>query len=409
MIDQSPLNTPNSSLFHSRSHGDKTGGRRFGSTDCHGTEIFNPGGSSRDEFLQLLDAVPSGVLILDGEMIVAANRETEELLGNKSRFRLAGKNIMDIIDPVEREALSTVLHEKWRPQAQPHGIEIRCRKASGEIVRLFIRTARIHWGGAPWIVIFASNRDRDNPQCSQRTATMGSSAIGVAHDVNNMLGVIIGHAELMSISGEPLSRTREADLESILQAAKRSRELTQRLMSIGRRNNASPQPVELGEILDETLRFLTVSLPNTITIERTVDPGPHTVLGDPIQLHQVVMNLCINAIQAMDRGEGLLRLILERICHEESTARKDRDRALVRLTVHDTGCGVSEEYQERIFDPYFTTKKDGLGTGLGLSVVRDIVEHHEGEIHIEDVPEGGTIFKVTFPLHNPTSADTVIG
>jgi len=240
-------------------------------------------------------------------------------------------------------------------------------------------------------------------QHNQRLQSLGALANGIVHDFNNILLAMSGFTELAR-RGLPEDHDVQPLLAEALGAAGRARELIARLADFGRQEQPQRLPLALQDIVDESLRLLSVTAPSRVTIRgprQTSASGLQipSVLGDSTQLLQVVMNLCVNALQAMPDG-GVLEVRLDE--REVPAARGDRSGSLhpgphVVLTVSDTGLGMDAEVLARIFAPNFTTKPRGQGSGLGLAVVRGIVEAHAGEIRVESTPGRGTRFEVWLP------------
>ena len=160
-------------------------------------------------------------------------------------------------------------------------------------------------------------------------------------------------------------------------------------------------PVQISSVVKEALKLLRASLPATIEIRQAIENVTESVLADPTQIHQIVMNLCTNALHAMENNGGILAVRLEKVRHSEEDAMPsslDRTGDYLKLTVADDGCGMDTATLERIFDPYFTTKEKNKGTGLGLSLVHGIVENHGGTITVTSTPGKGTTFALYFPI-----------
>jgi PAS domain S-box-containing protein len=234
---------------------------------------------------------------------------------------------------------------------------------------------------------------------SQKMEAIGTLAGGIAHDFNNILGAILGYGELahqQSEEGSPLRRY----LDNVMHAAERAQMLIERILGFSRSGLGDRAPVNVQFVIEETLELLEASLPSGIRLERRISSGNAAVIGDATYLHQVAMNLCTNAVQAMERG-GILRVILER---NEVTEPRALSRGLlhpgsyVRLTVSDTGVGIPPAVLERMFDPFFTTKGVGQGTGLGLSLVHGIVTDLGGAIDVASKTDEGTTFEIWLPV-----------
>ncbi len=233
---------------------------------------------------------------------------------------------------------------------------------------------------------------------AQRLEAMGTLAGGIAHDFNNLLGAILGYGE-MALRDVPAGSRLRRDLESIMIAGERGRALVDRILAFSRSGVGERLAVHVEEVVRETLELLTSKLPHGITIEDRLRAGGAAVMGDATQIHQVVMNLVSNAIQAMPSG-GRVRVSVACISNDVPRAVTTgivSARDYVVLEVADTGSGIPPEIFEKIFDPFFTTKEVGVGTGLGLSLVHGIVTGLGGVINVKTAVGKGSVFTVYLP------------
>ncbi|OPZ59876.1 MAG: Wide host range VirA protein [Deltaproteobacteria bacterium ADurb.Bin510] len=227
----------------------------------------------------------------------------------------------------------------------------------------------------------------------QKTEAIGTLAAGIAHDFNNILFPILGYAE-MSLDDVPEGSLVHQNLGQIVKATRRARDLVEQILIFSRRDERELKPLLLKPVIKETLKLLRVSLPATVRIASTLGECP-PVDADPTHIHQIVMNLCTNAAHAMGNS-GEIRVSLE---GPESGLWSG-----VSLAVADSGCGISPGDLEKIFDPYFTTKPPGEGSGMGLAVVRGLVARLGGRIEVDSRPGGGSVFTVRLPLSRQTFA-----
>lgn len=234
---------------------------------------------------------------------------------------------------------------------------------------------------------------------TEKMDTIGTLAGGIAHDFNNILTSILGFANLAHDDVSPDSQTYK-DIQQVIYAGERAKELVKQILTFSRQRAEESQPVQASLLVKEALKLLRSSIPATITIRDNITAKAQTILIDPTKLHQVVMNLCANAYQAMKDG-GTLNVSLEPFVYTEGDL-FGRDEVpggeYLLLTVQDTGCGMDKETMERIFEPYFTTKGKDDGTGLGLSVVHGIVRSSRGFVRAQSVPGQGSIFQVIWPV-----------
>ena len=233
---------------------------------------------------------------------------------------------------------------------------------------------------------------------SQKMKAIGTLAGGIAHDFNNILAGIIGFAEMVR-DEMPRDSHEYQRLGLVLKGAYRGRDLVKQILTFSRKTDHEQLPLSLGRIVEEGLKMLRPLLPATIEMRLNTLSGDDTVLGDPAQIHQVLMNLCTNGAQAMGR-RGVLEISVsgnhfKKGDHKASEGMKPGD--YVTLSVRDTGSGMKPEVLERIFDPFFTTKTKAEGTGLGLSVVHGIVKSHGGFIKVESEPGKGSMFSIYLP------------
>ena len=233
---------------------------------------------------------------------------------------------------------------------------------------------------------------------AQRLEAMGTLAGGIAHDFNNILGAILGYGE-MALRGAPAGSRLRRDLDSIMTAGERGRALVDRVLAFSRSGLGERVAVHIEKVVREALDLLEAKLPEGIRVEARLHAGRAAMLGDPTQVHQVLMNLVTNAVQAMPAG-GTLRVSLDAArfaAGRTATIGSVEAGDYVVLTVADTGTGIARDIIERIFDPFFTTKEVGTGTGLGLSLVHGIVTELGGAIDLASVPGQGSEFTVYLP------------
>ena len=235
---------------------------------------------------------------------------------------------------------------------------------------------------------------------AQKMEAIGTLAGGIAHDFNNILGGIIGYAELAKMKA-PEGSNVIAYLDKMIKSSDRATDLIKQILTLSRQHKQKQRPVQVRHIIKETLSLLRATLPTTIEIRHDLAKDAGVVNADPTQMHQVIMNLATNAGHAMQEDGGVLEVTLANVELDDLSAEKHLDLAAgsyLRLTVSDTGHGMTSEIRERIFDPYFTTKDTGEGTGLGLSVAHSIVKTHGGTITVYSEMGKGTTFHVYLPL-----------
>ena len=240
---------------------------------------------------------------------------------------------------------------------------------------------------------------------AQRLEAMGTLAGGIAHDFNNILGGILGYAQLLQFEMQNNS-TGLAYTEHIVSGCNRAKNLILQILDFSRQRKSTAQekitsPVK---IVEETLKLFRASIPSSIILQTNIDQEVGCILADPSQIHQAVMNLCTNARQAIETSMGQITIQVQNICLDSNnhsrTPALDLDFGeYVTISIQDTGKGIETDTLEKIFNPYFTTKKRGDGTGLGLSVVHGIVTQFNGAITIDTCPGRGTAFTLYFPIY----------
>ena len=237
---------------------------------------------------------------------------------------------------------------------------------------------------------------------AQKMRAIGTLAGGIAHDFNNILTAILGYTQLARdrVTADAICRNH---LNAVFTAGQRARELVHQILTFSRQSEQEKKPIEIQLIVKEALKLLRASLPANIEMEQNISPGCGAVLADPTQIHQVVMNLCTNAYQAMQEQGGTLTVSLA-LAPAENLPPALPPGDYLQLVVQDTGCGMDAATLERIFEPYFTTKEAGKGTGLGLAVTHGIVASHGGHIEVGSSEGRGSTFTVYLPLHQALPA-----
>ena len=235
-------------------------------------------------------------------------------------------------------------------------------------------------------------------QQAQKMEAIGSLAGGIAHDFNNILAVILGYAE-MARDDSPEESAVVQDLDNVIEAAHKAKKLVQQILAFSRQSEVERIPIQIQPLIKEGLKMLRSSIPTTISIMQDIDPESGIILADPGQVHQVLMNLCTNAYHAMEETGGVLSVILKTVYIDpDEMGLHVSPGEYIEFTVKDTGSGIGSDVIGKIFNPYFTTKEVGKGTGMGLAIIHGILSDYGGAITVDSELGKGTAFHVYFPV-----------
>jgi len=369
---------------------------------------------SEARFREAFEHAATGIALADPDgRIRVSNRYLQHMLGC-SEAELAHRTIEDITWPEDRTNGEEVLAPLIAGRQRFVQVEKRLCHNTGEAVWTRMNGSLMRdQAGRPLQFIFhirdlaaekAAEADKQRLERQLRQAqkmeAIGTLAGGIAHDFNNILSAVGGYTELSLMQLPPDAEVRD-HLEKVKGAADRATDLVQQILAFSRQSENEKIVLQIGSIVKEALQLLRASLPSTIEIRKAIETETGSIMADPTQIHQIVMNLCTNAMHAMQTGGGILDVRLKQVSLSMEAARA-RNLVVpgdyVQLTVADTGGGMDPRTRDRIFDPYFTTKAKGKGTGLGLAVVHGIVESYRGAIAVASEPGKGTRFDVIFPV-----------
>ncbi len=387
-------------------------GRRVSSRDITERKLAEKAlRESEQQFRELFENVADPVYIADRSgRIIAANQQASLELGyNLDELRQC--RIADLDAGVDAQAKFCALMSD-SPAAHSVTFETHHRRKDGTLIPVEIKARLIDIGGQPCMLGVARNlteRKRIEEerltmekqlQQAQKMEAIGTLAGGIAHDFNNILGAIIGYAE-MATEDCPPGSTVASDIDQVLKAGYRAKALVKQILAFSRHAETRLTPVQPATIIKETAKMLRSSMPSTIGIHHHVDEAAGAVLADPTQLQQIIMNLCTNAFHAMEETGGLLTISLTRkglsAIDLPSSETGLQPGNFVRLAVADSGAGIAKELQDKIFEPYFTTKEVGKGTGMGLAIIHGIVKGCGGFITLRSELGKGTVFEVYLP------------
>jgi PAS domain S-box-containing protein len=369
---------------------------------------------------RIVEAVPGGIVQVtrDGG-IIRANHEAQKILG-LSYDELTRRFITDFEHQTIREDGRPCAVEDYpvtkclaSGTAQP-GMTLGVRRPDGSIAWAIytaiplVDPATGDTTGAVVTFLNITERKRLEDQLRQvhKMQAIGTLAGGIAHDFNNILAAILGYTEL-ALSDVSAGSVLQHNLHEVLKAGHRARDLVRQILAFSRQDSQERQPLTLHSLVQEALTMLRASLPTTITMQQHVDRQAGTILANPTQMHQVLMNLCTNAEYAMRNSGGVLDVGVDAVLVDAMFAQQHaalQPGPYVRLTVRDTGDGMPPEVLERIFEPFFTTKGVGEGTGMGLAVVHGIVSNHSGAIIVQSALGAGTTFAIYLPPIAETGA-----
>ncbi len=373
---------------------------------------------AESKFRDLFEFSTDAIVIIDGKRnITDINRRAQELLGY-DRPELIGQNAERIVpEDMGAELREGITHYFTIPGPLLMGTakgSLQARTKAGRVFPVDISLSPLRSGEAVLVVAtLRETTDQRRAEAQQRALelqlrqaqkmdALGTLAGGIAHDFNNLLTVILGNTELAARTSHPAE-----NLAAIREAGLRSKELVAQILTFSRRTEVDRVPTRMQTLIEDALKLLRSTIPVMVRIDTYIDPQCPPVLADPTQIHQVLMNLCTNAWHALPERDGVIEVRLQPALVENALAAVNPDLKPglhVRLSVSDNGHGMSAGTLERIYEPFFTTKPVGKGTGLGLAVVHGIVQEHAGAIFVRSEAGQGTTFELYFPALAETAA-----
>ena len=362
---------------------------------------------SEERFRRLFEEAPIAIqgYYPDGT-IHYWNKANEKTYGY-TKAEAIGKNLIDLIIPAEmRAAVAEIIRHGAATGDMPPSGELSLKRKDGSRVPvLSAHVAIIRKTAETELFCLDSDlteqkRLQAELQQAQKLEAIGTLTGGIAHDFNNILGIIIGNGEL-ALDDVPDWNPAHYNLKEILKAGLRGKDIVRQLLTFSHKTEHNPKPIHLIPAFEDVIRFIRATIPATIDIRHEMLATRDTILSEPTVIYQVLMNLCSNSSQAMEATGGaiFIRMLNEFIdAHGQDTHPGLATGDYLVLTVRDTGPGIDPAIIDRIFDPYFTTKEAGKGTGMGLAVVKGIVESHKGAVTVTTRPGSGATFTVYLPI-----------
>ncbi len=367
-----------------------------------------PSESEPETYRRMVDSASEAILVAQDGRIRFANPECARALG-QSAEALTSTPFIQFIHPDDRALVLDRHVRRLAGEQQPQEYSFRAIDAAGGTRWLEIRAVLTTWEGRPATLNFLQDvtlhktvlaekvQLQERLDQSQEIESLGRLAGGVAHDMNNVLAAIMGFVSVWKDElkdNQPLAN----DIEDVLKACERGRDLARNLLGFARQGTYTMEPVSLNSIVRQIERLLRHTLSKNVTVRAHLDPELPMIHGDSSQLSHALMNLCVNAADAMPSGGSLTLATRRSDGRNLDLGQPDSEEGpYAVIEVVDTGCGMSPETMERAFEPFFTTKPKGQGTGLGLAMVQGTVQSHGGSVRLDSELSGGTMVTMVFP------------
>jgi len=360
--------------------------------------------ASQETFLTVLDGINATVYVsdMDTHEILFMNQYMKDAFGKDYTGQKCWKVFRDNSGPCTFCTNKKLLDKN----GEPSGVQIWNDK-NPRLNRWYINQDRaIKWTDGRYVrlqiatdITDLKNMESELSQ-AHKMESIGTLAGGIAHDFNNILGIIIGNAEL-ALDDTPDWNPAFENIMEIKTASLRAKDVVRQLLSFSRKTEQEQKPQDIVPVIKESLKLIRSSVPSSIDIHEHIPDVAPAILADATQIHQVIINLCTNSSHALGEDGGLIEVTVR---HLEITGKNidqyknQKTGSFLELIIRDTGTGIDPDAREKIFDPYFTTKDIGKGTGMGLSVVHGIVKNHNGNIYVDSKPGKGTSFFILFPV-----------
>jgi PAS domain S-box-containing protein len=353
----------------------------------------------------LIEQAPIGIGIMHDGVLVNVNPQLLEIFGYDSIHEVLGLPVEDFYSPEDRALITQRRKDRLSGKLLPMHYEVKGLKKNGESFDLEVWPTVVDYEGKPAILTFCADMSetkslRSQLLQAQKMEAIGTLAGGVAHDFNNLLQVVLGYSEILLNDKHPEHQDYDK-LHTINATAKRGSDLVQRLLVFSRKGDTKPRSLNLNHEVTQLKKLLERTIPKMIAIELSLESWLPVINADPVQVEQILLNLAINAKDAMPESGGKLTIETRNITLDEEYCRthlESKPGQYVMISVSDTGHGMSQETVQHIFEPFFTTKGAGKGTGLGLAMVYGIMKHHEGFINCKSELGHGTTFRIYFPV-----------
>ena len=367
---------------------------------------------SEEKYRLLVDNANDGIVIVQDEKIKFANQATCTFSGY-TQSELIGLSFKDFVHQEDMNKIIERYTKRISGGEVPQMYSMRIYAKGDKTLWVQNNAVLIEWDGQPAILNFLRDitliRELENQlHHRNKMEAIGTLAGGIAHDFNNILNIIYGYIELSLLDLAEKDPVRK-HIAHIQKAARRAKDIVGQILSFSRKSDSQKIPVDVRAIVEEALTLLRASLPASIKINTDISPIPSSVMADPTQIHQLLMNLCTNAAHSMEDEGGEMGIHIKKIELSADDAEQYPDIMpgdCVQLSVSDTGHGMDPLVQERIFEPYFTTKDIGNGTGMGLAQCYGIVKSYNGAIRVVSEVGKGSTFEVLLPCSSQSVTES---
>ena len=373
---------------------------------------------SEEKYRLLVENANDAIFIAQDEVIKFPNPKTIQIIGY-SKDELSEIPFINLIHPEDREMVIERYLQRLKGEKLPSSYSFRIINKAGDELLVQLNAALITWENRPATInllrdITEQKQLENRLRQAQKMESIGNLAGGIAHDFNNILSSVLGFTEL-SLDEVEKGTHIEDNLQEVYTAGKRAKDLVKQILAFARQSGEELKPIQVDTIATEVLKFIRSSIPTTIEIKQNIE-SDSLIMGNATQVHQILMNLFTNAAHAMENKGGILEFSLKDIVMDRGVNREKlglEPGNYIEIKISDTGTGIAPEIIGFIFDPYFTTKGPGEGTGMGLAMVHGIIENYGGKISVDSKPGQGTVFTIYLPVtgkrqeHRPYQPETL--